>query len=108
MERLYIALAALLGGLVAALLGWLEGGESFDRRKFGGSVIRALIAGVVFAVGYHLSGPVGILDLFYAFLGGAGVDVIGNRIAGKFGNGSFPLPPGTPPDNESPQDSGEA
>jgi len=108
MERLYIALVALLGGLVAALLGWLESNEPFDRRKFGGSVIRALIAGVVFAVGYHLSGTVGILDLFYAFLGGAGVDVISNRIAGKFGNGSFPLPSGTPSDNESPQDSGEA
>jgi hypothetical protein len=98
MDRLYIALVALLGGLVAALLGWLECGEPFDLRKFGGSIIRALIAGVVFAAGYHLSGPVGILDLFYAFLGGAGVDVIGNRIAGKFGNGSFPLP--KPPSEE--------
>jgi hypothetical protein len=29
-----------------------------------------------------------------AFLGGAGVDVIGNRIAGKAGNGSFPIPSG--------------
>jgi len=98
MERLCIALAALLGGLAAALLGWLECGEPFDLRKFGGSIIRALIAGVVFAAGYHLSGPAGILDLFYAFLGGAGVDVIGNRIAGKFGNGSFPLP--KPPSEE--------
>jgi hypothetical protein len=33
-----------------------------------------------------------VLDLLYAFLGSAGVDVIGNRIAGKLGNGSFPLP----------------
>ncbi len=98
MERFYIALAALLGGLVAAVLGWLQCSESFDLRKFGGSGIRALIAGVIFAVGYHLSGPVGILDLFYAFLGGAGVDVIGNRIAGKLGNGSFPLP--KPPSEE--------
>ena len=31
------------------------------------------------------------MDLFYAFLGGAGVDAIGNRIAGKLGYGSFPL-----------------
>jgi hypothetical protein len=98
MERLYIALAALLGGLAAASLGWLESSEPFDRRKFGGSIICALIAGVVFAAGYHLSSPMRILDLFYAFLGGAGVDVIGNRIAGKFGNGSFPLP--KPPPEE--------
>jgi len=32
-----------------------------------------------------------VLDLFYAFLGGAGVDAIGNRIAAKLGDGSFPL-----------------
>lgn len=97
MDRLYIALAALVGGLAAAFVGYLDSHEPFDPRKFGGSAIRALIGGVIFAVGYHLSGPVGMLDLFYAFLGGAGVDVIGNRIAGKLGNGSFPLP------NKSPQ-----
>src|SRR3990172_5431572 len=98
MDMLYIAPAALSGGLVAALLGWLESGEQFRPRKFGGSVIRALIAGIIFAAGYQLYGSVGIIDLFYAFLGGAGVDVIGNRISGKLGNGSFPLtkPPDTP------------
>lgn len=98
MDRFYIAMAALLGGLVAALLGWLESGEPFNPRKFGGSAIRALIAGILFAVGYQLSGTAGVLDLFYAFLGGAGVDVLGNRVAGKFGNGSFPLP--VPPKGE--------
>ncbi len=94
MDRLYVALVALLGGLAAAWLGWLESNEPFHPRKFGGSAIRALIAAVVFAVGYHLQGPVNTLDLFYAFLGGAGVDVLGNRISGKFGNSSFPLPSG--------------
>jgi hypothetical protein len=92
MDRFYIALASLSGGLVAALLGWLESAEPFNSRKFGGSVIRALIAGIVFAAGYQLSDHLVALDLFYAFLGGAGVDVLGNRIASKFGNGSFPLP----------------
>ncbi len=102
MDMLYIALAALLGGLVAALLGWLEGGEPFSPRKFGGSVIRSLIAAAIFAVGYQ-SGYLGIIDLLYAFLGGAGVDVIGNRISGKLGNGSFPLtkPPETPKEGGS-------
>jgi drug/metabolite transporter (DMT)-like permease len=94
MDRLYIALVALLGGLVAAFLGWLESGEPFDPRKFGGSGIRALVAGIIFAVGYQFSDSVTLLDLFYAFLGGAGVDVLGNRISGKFGNGSFPLSSG--------------
>jgi len=94
MDRLYVALAALGGGLVAAFLGWLESNEPFDRRKFGGSAIRALIAAVIFAVGYQLSHiAVTVMDLFYAFLGGAGVDVLGNRIAGKLGYGSFPIPP---------------
>ena len=95
MERLYIALAALLGGLIAALVGWLESNEPFDPRKFGGSAIRALVASIIFAAGYQLSDSVTVLDLFYAFLGGAGVDVLGNRIAGKLGNGSFPLPSGS-------------
>jgi len=92
MNRLYIALAALAGGLAAAFAGWLESNEPFNQRKFSSSAIRALIAGAVFAAGYELSGLVGMLDLFYAFLGGAGVDVLGNRIASKLGNGSFPLP----------------
>ena len=98
MSTIYIALAALLGGVVNALLGWLESGEPFNPRKFGGSVIRSLIAGAVFAAGYRISGGAGIIDLLYAFLGGAGVDVIGNRISGKLGNGSFPLtkPPEAP------------
>jgi hypothetical protein len=107
MDRLYIALAGLSGGLAAALLGWLESGEPFNPRKFGGSVIRALVAGVVFAVGYQLANGTSILDLLYAFLGGAGVDVLGNRIAGKFGNGGFPLPSGKGSDSEPPQNSQE-
>ncbi len=103
MNTLYIALAALLGGIVAALLGWLESGEPFNLRKFGGSLIRSLIAAAIFAAGYQLSGSIGIIDLFYAFLGGAGVDVIGNRISGKLGNGSFPLnkPPEAPKEGGS-------
>jgi len=92
MERFYLSLAALLGGLVSALLGWLESGEPFNARKFGGSVIRSLLAGVVFAVGYELADGINVLYLFYAFLGGAGVDIIGNRISSRLGNGSFPLP----------------
>ncbi len=102
MNTLYIALAALLGGAVAALLGWLESGAPFNPRKFGGSVIRSLIAAAIFAAGYQ-SASIGIIDLLYAFLGGAGVDVIGNRISGKLGNGSFPLkkPAETPKEGDS-------
>jgi hypothetical protein len=91
MERLIIALVALLGGMVAALVGWLDSKEPFDERKFGGSAVRSLIAGIIFAVGYQLSDGVNTLDLFYAFLGGAGVDVLGNRITSSLGNGNFPV-----------------
>jgi hypothetical protein len=103
MDRLYITIAAVMGGVVVALLGWLESSEPFNIRKFGGSVIRALIAGAVFAASYEMSDSAGWRDLFYAFLAGAGVDVIGNRIAGKFGNGSFPLSnsPETPNQGEN-------
>lgn len=81
MERLYVAVMALAGGLCTALLGWLESGGPFEPRKFGGSALRAIIAAVVFAVGFQLSnGWLTVLDLFYAFLGGAGVDVLGNRV----------------------------
>jgi hypothetical protein len=94
MDKLWVAIAALIGGLVSAGLGWLESKEPFDPRKFGGSAIRSLVAALIFVVGYSFSDSIGVLDLFYAFLGGAGVDVIGNRISAKAGNGSFPLPSG--------------
>ena len=100
MDKLYVAMAALLGGLGSALLGWLESSEPFNPRKFGGSAVRSLIAGAVFAAGYELSNSIGVVDLLFAFLGGAGVDVIGNRIAAKFGNGSFPMSSGN---NKLPQ-----
>ena len=103
MERVYIAVAALIGGLVAAFLGWVESKEAFDIRKFGGSAIRALIAGLVLATAYDVSRSLGMLDLFYAFLSGAGVDVIGNRLAGRFGNGSFPIPAGVKAKNQTPE-----
>ena len=106
MDKLWVAIAALLGGLVSAGLGWLESKEPFDPRKFGGSAIRSLIAALIFVAGYSFSGSIGVIDLFYAFLGGAGVDVIGNRLAGKAGNGSFPLSSGETPRDTANQTQG--
>ena len=80
---LYIALLTCAGGITSALLGWLDSGGAFIPRKFMASVVRALVAGVVFAIGYTFVNGIGILDLFAAFLGGAGIDVLGNRIAGS-------------------------
>jgi len=87
MDAIYIGLAAFAGGILAAILGWLETQEDFVARKFAGSVARALVAGSVFAVGYAYSGSITIMDIFAAFVAGAGIDVIGNRAAGAIKSG---------------------
>ena len=69
MDKLYVAMAALLGGLVSGLLGWLESSEPFNPRKFGGSAVRALIAGAVFAAGYELSDSIGSSRLVVCLFG---------------------------------------
>lgn len=80
----YLATAAFAGGIVAALLGWLDSGQTFAPRKFLSSVLRALVAAAVFAVGYTITPELaGILGIITAFLAGAGVDVIGNRLSGS-------------------------
>ena len=77
-----IALTAFAGGLAAALLGWLESHEAFNPGKMGASVLRALLAGALFALSYQVQGEVAGVDFLYAFLAGAGVDVLGNRAMG--------------------------
>jgi len=83
MEILYVALAAFGGGIASAIMGWLDSGEYFEGRVFMASVLRALFAGGVFAVGYTLVGGVTVMDIIIAFCAGAGVDVLGNRVAGS-------------------------
>ena len=83
MEIILIAVAAFSGGILSALLGWLDSHEQFEARKFTASVLRALGAGAAFAITYTLAGPaVTVLDLVVAFVAGAGVDASINRIAG--------------------------
>ena len=78
----YVALAAFGGGIVAGVLGWLESGEAFTPRKFWPTVLRALIAGGLVAVSYPLIETLGIWPILIgAFLTGAGVDVLGHRLA---------------------------
>ena len=81
MEVLYIAGSAFLGGVVSSLIGWIGTTEPFVPRKFLSSVIRGLIAGVVFAIGYQFQqAGVTIMDILVAFIAGAGADSLGNRI----------------------------
>ncbi len=79
---LEIGVAAFLGGIVTALLGWTESNLPFNVKKFMSSVIRALVAGVGIAVAFNYGEVVGPLSYLIAFLAGAGVDVGGNRVAG--------------------------
>ncbi len=108
MDRVYLALAALVGGILVGLAGWWDSKEGFSGlslRKLGASAIRSLIAGVGFAAAYKLSGPLTALDLLWAFLAGTAFDAGVNRVAGALGNGQFPLPPANkkPPQAEGPE-----
>lgn len=82
MNVISIGISAFAGGIVAAVLGWLDSQEPFEVRKFSASIVRALVAGVVFAVGYSYTNGLSPIDIGIAFCGGAGVDVLGNRISG--------------------------
>ena len=82
MNVLLVALAAFVGGIIAALAGWLETQEPFNLRKFGSSIARALLAAVGVAIAYSYANNLSALDIAMALLAGAGVDVLGNRVAG--------------------------
>jgi hypothetical protein len=81
-NQLIVVLVAVGGAVFSAALGWLDSGESFVPRKFASSMLRAFIAGVVFALGYQTLPTIGFWDFILAFLGGAGIDVLGNRLSG--------------------------
>ena len=78
--------AAFLGALGAGVAGWWDSHEPFNGRKFMGSVWRALFAAMLFALGYDKVNDLGIANFITSFLGGAGVDVIGNRVQGGINN----------------------
>lgn len=87
LQILIVFALAIVGAVFSALLGWLESGEDFIPRKFIPSVMRAIVAGIVFALGFGLSelaitntGDL-ILIYFEVFVGGAGIDVLGHRVA---------------------------
>ena len=77
-----VALAAFGGGLLSALLGWLDSKEPFDGRKFAKSAGFAVFSAIGFAVAYEFSDGVTVKDIGLAVLGGAGVDSLANRAIG--------------------------
>ena len=82
-----IAGMAFLGGLVYAVYFWLASNEKFDGRKFGMSVISALFAAAVFAVGYSFVDKLDAKDLLLALGSGVGVTAAGSKVLG----GSAPI-----------------
>lgn len=92
MDRLWLALFAWGGGLLVALLGWLDSKEFFDIRKFGASIIRALLPALVWAASYTLNGPLSWPVILAAIGSGPTFDSVVSKIAGALnGNGSWPL-----------------
>ena len=79
LEILAIAVVSVLGAVVSATLGWLESEESFDMRKYSASLIRAVFAGLVNAFGFSTVQQIDMWMYIVAFLGGAGIDVLGHR-----------------------------
>ena len=77
-----IAVAAFLGGITTALLGWSEASNPWNWKKFSSSVIRSLVGAVAIAAAMDYSGATAPIIYLLAFLSGAGVEVGGNRIAG--------------------------
>lgn len=83
MNVAYVVVAAFVGALVAAVLGWITTEEPFNGRKFGASCLRALLAAAVFGATFSYVNQLHPIDILIAFLGGAGVDVIGHRVSGS-------------------------
>lgn len=86
MTPLYLAVASFFGALAAASLGYLEAAEAFNAKKFGASVIRGLIAAVLYGVVTQVANSTGAWpDYLWGFLAGAGVDVVGKRAVAAVG-----------------------
>ncbi len=78
-----LAIAAFGGGILSAIMGFVDSGEPFNLRKFSKSVIISLLAGIGVAVTSQ-SAQVGIKEILMAVLAGAGSDVVVNRAVGAF------------------------
>jgi len=77
-----IAVAAFLGGITTALLGWSEANTPWNWKKFSSSVVRSLVGAAAIAAAMDYSGATAPIIYLVAFLSGAGVEVGGNRVAG--------------------------
>ena len=81
MQESIIAVSAAVGALSLSMLGWLKSGEAFQFRKFVGSAITAIVAGVGVAVTYNYGQGVTVIGVMGAFLTGMGADAGRKAIA---------------------------
>jgi len=77
-----LILLTVVGAIAVAILGWIESGEPFDKRKFAASVGRATLGGLVSAFIFQGMENPTIWTYVSAFLIGAGIDVTGHRLSG--------------------------
>lgn len=80
MDIIFICLAAILGALFTAVLGWINSGEPFVIRKFMGSVLAAILAAVAAGIAFQYIAPPTVRDFIMAFLAGAALDAGGKRV----------------------------
>jgi hypothetical protein len=73
-----LLITAVLGGLSAGVLGWLESGDQFDPRKFAGTIARSVISALVAFLGFQNVVEITVPMLVILFLAGMGVDFGGN------------------------------
>jgi hypothetical protein len=84
-KLVYLALAAILGAIVVALMGAFDAlakGEKWSWPKFGVSMFAGMLAGASYAgIGSKLPATTDLwLGILTAFGWGAGIDVTSNRI----------------------------
>lgn len=81
-EQLLVLFAAVLGGAIGAWLGWMEKDppEPFEGPKFMTSLVRSIIGGLIFAVGFQSKlDSVDLIVLVVVALSAGGFDVTWNR-----------------------------
>jgi hypothetical protein len=76
-----VILAAFVGGLTTAILGFLGTSEKFDTKKFLASALKSFIGAIVIAYGVYQAAMFNLGILFLAFLSGAGVEAGVKRVS---------------------------
>ena len=83
MDSVYLAgLLSSAGGILSALVNWLNSKEPFDARKFLSSVIAAVVSGLTFGLAYDKV-AVTPFAVVTCLLGGLGIDSAKNMALGS-------------------------